>query len=288
MEYSPGGNNPYVSTVDGGTIDLVRSLGIEVVGSADLLQLFLTWSDDQLENHRRAAQALTETKDHALGLLRQRLAAAAPLDERGLQAAMAGELERRGMAMEHPPIVCFGTTSNDPHYTPPAEGSRPLRPGAVLMDLFCHVAGSDGCCADITWMAHVGTPGDAFAQTFAGVLAARDEGVRFLRGRFEAGEQVRGHEVDRAVRAVLANAGYEPYLLHRTGHSLGRTAAHGEAAHFDGIETLDERLILPGLGFTIEPGVYTPAFGVRSEINVFTLDRGVEITTAIQTELDVL
>ncbi len=156
------------------------------------------------------------------------------------------------------------------------------------MDLFCHVAGSDGGTADITWMAHVGAPLADFVRAFETVTTARDAGAALLRERLEARAAVRGFEVDEAVRAVLIAGGYEPYLLHRTGHSLGTVRPHGDAAHFDSIETLDERRVLPRLGFTIEPGVYTPEYGVRSEINVLAWDDGVEITTAIQTELDVL
>jgi Xaa-Pro aminopeptidase len=287
MEFSPQNNNPYVSKVDGGTIDLVRSLGVEVVSSGDLLQLFLAWTDAQLENHRRAAIVLTETKDAALRLIREHLSSGKPLTEFELQSQMCLEMEKRGMIYDHAPIVCFGVTSNDPHYTPSETGSRLLEPGAVLMDLFCQTSKNDPF-GDITWMAHVGTPNDAFTRAFDRVTASRDAGVNFLRSRLKAGLAVQGFEVDRAVRQVLIDAGYEKFLLHRTGHSLGSSAVHGEAAHFDGIETLDERKVLPRLGFTIEPGVYLPEFGVRSEINVCSLERDIEITTAIQTQLDVL
>jgi Xaa-Pro aminopeptidase len=288
MEYSPNGNIPYVSKVDAGSMDLVRSLGVDVVSSGDLLQLFLAWREDQLENHRKAAQALTETKDAALAMIRECHASNRALSEFELQSHMVDWMLERGMNTDHGPIVCFGVTSNDPHYSPSATRSNLLAPGPVLMDLFCNVKGTDGYCADITWMAHLGTPSDAFLRAFQYVTRSRDAGVDFLRSRLEAGQAVRGFEVDNTVRQVLVDAGYEPYLLHRTGHSLGIHTAHGDAAHFDGIETLDERLILPHLGFTIEPGVYTPEFGVRSEINVYSTGHGLEITTALQTELDVL
>ena len=155
------------------------------------------------------------------------------------------------------------------------------------MDLFCQTSKNDPF-ADITWMAHLGAPNAEFSRAFDRVTASRDAGVTFLRSKLEAGIAVQGFEVDNVVRQVLIDAGYEKYLLHRTGHSLGSSAVHGDVAHFDGIETLDERRVLPRLGFTIEPGVYLPEFGVRSEINVYSLDRGLEITTALQTELDML
>lgn len=288
MEYSPNGNIPYVSKVDGGTLDLVRGLGVEVASSGDLLQLFLTWSEAQLEDHRKASQALTETKDAALALIREHVSSKQPLSEFELQTHMVQQMEKRGMWLDHGPIVCFGVTSNDPHYSPSATRSRMLEPGAVLLDLFCKLPGTDTYCADITWMAHVGAPSDAFLKAFERVKTARDTGVTFLRGKLEANEIVKGFEVDKAVRQVLIDAGYEPYLLHRTGHSLGSSAVHGDAANFDGIETLDERRILPHLGYTIEPGVYLPEFGVRSEINVVSLERGLEITTAVQQSVDVI
>jgi Xaa-Pro aminopeptidase len=287
MEYSPQNNNPYVSKVDAGTIELVRGLGVEVFSSGDILQLFLSWTDAQLENHRKASRALTETKDAALGLIRERSSSQQPLTEFELQSFMCVQMEKRGMIYDHAPIVCFGRTSNDPHYTPPETHSNLLEPGAILMDLFCQTSKSDPF-ADITWMAHLGTPNEAFLRAFDRVTASRDAGVNFLRSKLEAGAAVQGFEVDQVVRQVLIDAGYEKYLLHRTGHSLGWTAVHGDVAHFDGIETLDERRVLPRLGFTIEPGVYLPEFGVRSEINVYSLEHGLEITTAIQHELDVI
>jgi Xaa-Pro aminopeptidase len=287
MEYSPQNNNPYVSKVDAGTVELVRGLGVEVFSSGDILQLFLAWTDAQLEHHRQASQALTETKDAALGLIRERHSSQQPLTEYELQSFMCRQMEERGMIYDHAPIVCFGRTSNDPHYTPSETHSNPLAPGAILMDLFCQTSKNDPF-ADITWMAHLGTPNDAFTRAFDCVTASRDAGVSFLRSRLEAGADIQGFEVDQVVRQVLIDAGYEKYLLHRTGHSLGWTAVHGDVAHFDGIETLDERRVLPRLGFTIEPGVYLPEFGVRSEINVYSFDRSLEITTAIQHELDVI
>ncbi len=287
MEYSPQNNNPYVSKVDAGTVELVRGLGVEVFSSGDILQLFLAWSDTQLENHRKASQALTETKDAALGLIREHASSQKPLTEYELQSFMCRQMEQRGMIYDHAPIVCFGRTSNDPHYTPSETHSNPLEPGAILMDLFCQTSKNDPF-ADITWMAHLGTPSAEFMRAFDRVTASRDAGVNFLRSRLEAGNDVQGFEVDQVVRQVLIDAGYEKYLLHRTGHSLGCTAVHGDVAHFDGIETLDERRVLPRLGFTIEPGVYLPEFGVRSEINVYSLERGLEITTAIQHALDVI
>lgn len=288
MEYSPNGNNPYVSKVDGGTLELVRSLGVEVVSSGDLCQLLLTWSPEQLANHRRAAEMLTRTKEMALELLRTRVAAGEAMTEYGLQQAMAGLMTEEGFEIGHPPIVGFGAGAGDPHYAPSEGSSRTLEPGqAVLMDLWCKVPGENPF-ADITWMAFFGEPTPEFMDAFLAVTRARDAGFDLLQERFAAGEPVRGHEVDDLVRGMLVDAGYEANLKHRTGHSLGVHAIHGDAAHFDGFETLDERLVLPGLGTTIEPGVYFPHFGVRSEINVYVAENGVELTTDRQFELDLI
>jgi len=288
MEYSPFGNNPYVSKVDGGTLELVRSLGVEVVSSGDLCQMLLAWSPQQLDNHRRASNMLTRTRDTALELLRARSAAGEPINEYEVQQRMLDLIESSGFEAGHAPIVGFGPGAGDPHYSPSAVSSRTLQEGdAVLLDLWCKVPG-DNPHADITWMAHHGAPTEEFMRAFNTVTAARDAGLDLLRERLERRQPVRGHEVDTCVRDVLINAGYEANLKHRTGHSLGNWAVHGDGAHFDAFETLDERLVLPGLGTTIEPGVYFPHFGVRSEINVYIASDGVELTTARQTELDLV
>lgn len=288
MECSPLGNNPYVSKVDGGTLDLIRSLGVEVVSSGDLAQLLLTWSPEQLEEHRRAAAMLTRTKDMALALLRSRVAEGATITEHELQQRMLETIVASGFEADHAPIVGFGPGAGDPHYSPPESGSRVLAEGdVVLLDLWCKAPG-DNPYADITWMAHRGAPSAEVVRAFHAVIAARNAGVRLLEERHAAGEPVRGHEVDTIVRSSLTDSGYGASLRHRTGHSLGTTAVHGDAAHFDAFETLDERLVLPGLGTTIEPGVYFPGFGVRSEINVYIGSAGVEVTTARQTALDLI
>jgi len=288
MEYSPNGNIPYVSKVDGGTIDLMRSLGVEVVSSGDLLQLFLAWTPEQLANHRKASAVLTGTKDAALAYIRQHVVNNTLLTEYELQQYMNQFTEKQGYESGHPPIIGFGPGGGDPHYVPSVTQSKTLERGdAILMDLWCKAPG-DNPFADITWMAFYGTPSDHFMRVYNTVLASRDAGVDLLQSRLSSGQTVKGYEVDLAVRKVLMDGGYEANLKHRTGHSLGNFITHGDATHFDGFETLDERLVLPGLGFTIEPGVYFSEFGVRSEINVYSKAGGIEITTARQTNLDVI
>lgn len=288
MEYSPGGNIPYVSKVDGGTIDLMRSLGVNVVSSGDLLQLFLAWTPEQLSNHRRASEVLTACKDAALVEIREHVSSNTPLSEYQLQQFMNDFIQDRGMRTEHAPIIGFGPGGGDPHYVPSATRSKTLEKGdAILMDLWGKVPG-DNPFGDITWMAFYGTPSDHFMKVYNAVVASRDAGVELLQSRLSSGQPIKGYEVDLAVRKVLIDAGYEANLKHRTGHSLGTVNTHGEVAHFDGFETWDERLVLPNLGFTIEPGVYFPEFGVRSEINVYSKPNGIEITTAVQRALDLV
>jgi Xaa-Pro aminopeptidase len=287
MEFSPLGNNPYVSKVDAGTIDLIRSFNVEIVSSGDLLQLFQAWSTEQLEDHKKANVVLTQTKDAALARIKHCFSSGIALSEFELQTFMCDFMVSKGMTYDHGPIVGFGVHSNDPHYAPQATGSKLLEPGPILLDLWCKVPG-ENYYGDITWMAHLGTPNAAFINAFDRVTASRDAGLNFLKTKLENAEEVRGFEVDQVVRQVLIDAGFESALLHRTGHSLGTVTTHGDVAHFDCIETLDDRRILPNLGFTIEPGVYLPEFGVRSEINVYSTSSGLELTSAIQTTLDVL
>lgn len=156
------------------------------------------------------------------------------------------------------------------------------------MDLWCREMGPDGVYADITWMAHAGEPDGAFSEMFDVVLAARDRGIGIIRDAFEGGRTLQGWEVDRAVREFITEAGYGHGLLHRTGHSLGSDALHGEAVHLDDFETRDERSLVPGVAVTVEPGVYLPRFGARSEVNVFLASGAAEVTTALQKHLDVL
>jgi Xaa-Pro aminopeptidase len=287
MEFSPLGNNPYVSKVDAGTIDLIRSFNLEVVSSGDLLQLFQAWSQTQLEDHKKANDVLTQTKDAALARIKHCFSSDIALSEFELQTFMCDFMESKGMTYDHGPIVGFGVHSNDPHYSPSATGSKLLKPGPILLDLWCKVPG-ENYYGDITWMAHLGTPNAAFIKAFDRVTASRDAGLNFLKTKLENAQEVRGFEVDQIVRQVLIDAGFEGALLHRTGHSLGTVTTHGDVAHFDSIETLDDRRILPKMGFTIEPGVYLPEFGVRSEINVYSTSTGLEVTSTLQTTLDVL
>lgn len=272
MQYSPMNAIPYVSRVDAGTIELVRAFGVEVVSSADLVQHFeAVWTPEQAASHFAAADGCRATVDAAFAEVRRALAAGRRLDEYRLQQFILEEFDRRGLTTDHPPIVAAGPNSADPHYSPGPERSSEIRPGDVLeLDVWARQSGPDTIFADITWTAAVARePSAEHAAVFDLVRRARDAAITLVTERVAAGRPVHGFEVDDAARAVIRAAGHADRFLHRTGHSIGR-AVHGNGANLDNLETRDERCLLPGTGFSIEPGVYLEGrVGVRSEVDVY-------------------
>lgn len=288
MEYSPGGDNPYVGTVDAGTIERVRGLGVDVVSSGDVAQVLELWTPERLEDHLTAADVVMEAKNAAFAFLRSRFRDGAEVRESEVQRLIMEVFEGAGLETEHAPNVSFGAHAGDPHYHPIA-GVRDavLQPGeVVLIDLFAKVARPDAPYADVTWMGVAGEPTPELASAFAAVRDARDAAFRVIADAYAAGRWPEGAEADRAARAVLVAAGRGDAFTHRTGHSLGARSTHGVAAHLDDFETADHRLLRPGLGVTIEPGVYYPHYGVRSEIDVVLADDGPHATTDLQAELE--
>jgi Xaa-Pro dipeptidase len=283
MEVSPGCAIPYVSRVDAGTVDLVRSLGVEVVSSADLVQVAgAVWSLAQLASHRRAAAGVLAVKDAAFAHVQERLADGLPVTEAGLQNFIRTQFAARGLVTDDPPIVAVNAHAADPHYGPRRDYDTPIRPGDLLLiDQFAREDAADAIYADITWMAYLG--GDVpprIRRVFETVRAARDAAVSFARDRLRAGQPVYGYEVDDACRSVITDAGFGPYFTHRTGHSIG-TSVHYNGVNIDNLETQDRRRLIPGVGFTIEPGIYLPdeRIGVRLEINCTVGEDDVEVTT---------
>lgn len=269
MEYSPGGNIPYLSRVDAGTLESVRERGVEVVSSGDLVQQFeAVWSPAQIATHQAASDALYRIKDRAFDVLRQ-VAAGQSTTEYALQQQMVGWFADEGLVSSDPPVVAVMANAGNPHYLPTASSHAPIgRDQLVLLDLWGKPSTAGAVYADITWVAYTGSVvPDEFARAFAAIAKARDVGVATVQAALDAGRAARGYEVDRAARGVLEAAGYGEAVLHRTGHSLGENV-HGNGAHLDDYETRDERQLLPGSGFTIEPGLYFDTFGVRTEINV--------------------
>jgi len=293
MEYSPGGQLPTMSYVDGGTLEMVRRLGVEVTSSADLFQHAMGgWSAAALESHQYACGHVSEVKDAAFEFVRQRLHRGSSCTECEVQEMMLREFERRGLEADHPPIVAVNAHSGDPHYSPAPEGSAPIRAGDwLLIDLWARRPGRQHVYADITWVAFAGQAAPApQRQVFDIVRSCRDLVVTELQERWQEGITVQGWELDAVARAFIADAGYGECFPHRVGHSLGPgPAVHGLGANLDDLETHDTRQILPGTGFTVEPGIYLPEFGIRLEIDVYVDPQsGPTVTTNTQDEVVLL
>ena len=282
MEVSARDAVPYLDRVPYGVVQLLESFGAQVVSSAPLVTRFAArWSAAELEGHRRAAEALAAIAPEALAWAGSETARGAEVREAGLQLRVLEAIERAGLVTGEPPIAAFGPNSALPHYEPHVGADLRLQAGQVLLlDLW---AGPPpvraSVFADQTWMAFAGRAPDAeVRRVWEAVRGARDAAVTLLRERWPAGAPVSGAEVDDAARGVIHGAGLAEYFVHRTGHSIDRDL-HGSGPHIDNFETADTRALMPGVGFSVEPGVYLPGrFGVRSEINVFLSEAGPEVT----------
>lgn len=286
MEYSPGNSIPYISRVDAGTIEAVRQLGIDVVSSGDLVQRFeAIWSKEALKTHVAASERLYRVKDRAFDFIRESRRAGRALTELEVQRQMLGWFEQEGLFTDSPPVVAAQENAGDPHYGPSEQKHRAIGNGeVVLLDLWGKLKTPGAVFADITWVGFTAaTVPEKYVKAFNAARDGRDAAVALVQHRVAAGQGIRGFEVDRACRTVLEAAGYGAHFVHRTGHSLG-TEVHGNGVHMDDYETHDERRLIPGTGFTIEPGVYTPEFGVRTEINMYVGEREALVTGPLQTE----
>lgn len=289
MQYSPMNAIPYLSRVDAGTIDLVRSLNVEVVTSADLVQQFeAVWDETQLTSHRVAAEGLRAIVDEAFGFVGTSLAEQRELTEYKLQQYILSRMQARGLVTSSPPIAAVNAHSADPHYGPSSEGAAPIRPGdLVLIDLWAKQPGPGAVYADITWTGYVGQVVPARHQNvFQIVRQARDAAVTFVQSQVRGGAFPYGWEVDDVCRQVIQDAGYGKYFVHRTGHSIGEEV-HGNGANIDNLETQDARRLLPCTCFSIEPGIYLPEeFGIRSELDVYLSSHDAMVYgQPVQTEL---
>ena len=287
MEYSPDCAIPYLSRVDAGTAEAVRRRDVEIVSSGDLVQRFeASWNADQLASHRGASEALYRIKDRAFETAGAAVRNRRPLTEYELQQQMVTWFEQEGLVSDSAPVVAIGGNAGNPHYLPDAARCQPIVADEVLLlDLWGKYATPGAVFADITW---VGVTGAAVpeepARAFRAVAEARDAAVALVEDAARTGRDLRGWEVDKAARAVLERAGYGNRILHRTGHSLGESV-HGNGVHLDDYETHDDRRLLPGAGFTIEPGLYFETFGVRTEINMFRGEHDARVTGARQMEI---
>ena len=279
MEYSPNGAIPYISRVDAGTVDRVRALGAEVVSSGDLTQRFeAVWDNAALATHRAASEHLYAIKDRAFALIRDGVRSGR-LTEFGVQQAMVEWFAEAGLVTDCPPVVAAQESSRNPHYLPTADSHRPIGPDmVVLLDLWGKLDRPGAVYADITWMGYTAAEvPPVVAERFTAARDAREAAVALVTERAAAGTPLAGWEVDRAARGVIDSAGWGASFLHRTGHSLGEEV-HGNGVHMDDYETHDERKLLPGTGFTIEPGIYREDFGIRTEINMVVGRGSAEVT----------
>lgn len=281
MEYSPGDAVPYLDRVPAGVIEMVRSAGATVVTSADLVSRFYAvWTDDQRASHERASRAVSTIGQQAIRLAGSRADSASPLTEHALQKWIMERFDSGGLESDHGPIVAIGPNAANPHYEPTASSSATIKRGDILLvDLWARE--KNGVFADQTWMGSLGAPSERDTKVWLAVRDARDAAISLLRERLDAHKPVRGGEVDDAARAVITQRGYGEHFIHRTGHSIDPRDLHGSGPHIDNLETREERELIPGVGFSIEPGIYLPGdVGMRSEVNGFIGADGVLITPA--------
>src|SRR3954467_2742946 len=268
MEYSPGDAVPYLDRVPAGALEMVRNAGAIVVSSADLVSRFYAvWSADQRASHERAARAVSTIGQEAIRLAGSRADSAAPLTEYALASWIRERFEAGGLETDHGPIVAIGPNAANPHYEPTAEKSATIKRGDILLvDLWARE--KNGIFADQTWMGSLGEPSERDRKVWLAVRDARDAAIALLEGRLGAHGRLRGGEVDDAARAVITKRGYGEYFIHRTGHSIDPRDLHGSGPHIDNLETREERALIPGVGFSIEPGIYLDGdVGMRSEVN---------------------
>lgn len=292
MQYSPENALPYLATVDAGTVELVRRLGAEVVSSAALVARFQGLLDAvQVESHREAGERIHAVLAEVFAEIGRRSRTDRPMCEREAADAILAGFTARGIVPEgHGPNVSAGANAADPHYDPPASGSAALTTGtAVLIDLWGKLAGdARSVVYDITWCGWIGPepPPAEYARRFEVAAAARDAALETIRRACDAGREVRGCDADDAARAVIEAAGYGAFFTHRTGHAID-TRTHGSGVNLDNFETCDTRPILPGACFSIEPGIYDPPWGVRTEINavVHPVTRQLRVYGPVQREL---
>jgi len=279
MEYSPGGAVPYGDYVPAGTLELVRAAGASPVSSAELVSRYCSvWSADDLAGHLRAAGILSEIAQASIRRIGERARAGDPVDEHEVTRWVLEAFDRAGLVTESPPSVSYGEHAARVHYEAPAEGSSPIVPGQLLLlDLWAREPGR--IYADQTWMAAIGTPSARAAELWNVVRGARDAALDLLRRRLEAGQPVAGAEADRASRGVIEAAGYGDRIVCRTGHSIDRVGLHGFGPTIDDTESFDSRLIVPGVGFSVEPGIYFPGeVGLRTEVNAHARADGLDVT----------
>ncbi len=287
MQYSPKNEIPYVSMVDAGTIELVRSAGPRIFTSADLVQKYeACWSAQQLESHLVAGATVDRIVREAFQLAAKGVREKKPLTEYDLKVWILKEFEAAGLTTEEGPDIAVNEHASDPHYGPVAGKSAPIREGdLLLLDVWAKQRAPGSVYYDITWTGFLGANvPEKHAKVFRAVREARDKAVDLIRTSIAGGKPLQGWQVDNAARAVIQKAGYGKYFFHRTGHSIGESV-HGNGVNMDGLETRDVRHLIAGTCNSIEPGIYLPEFGIRSEVNVYIGEREARVTGAVQQEI---
>ncbi len=289
MQYSPNNLVFTVSLVDGGTVEMVRGLGKNVVSSADLVAQFeATMTDEQIQTHFEARDAIDAITAAAFQEIGRRVRNGGTT-EHDIQKWFMEAFSREKLITDDPPIVAVNAHSGNPHYEPSAANPTPIREGDfVLLDVWAKKNKPGAVYYDITWTGFVGkAPSDRQRQIFDIVRGARDAGAAKVTSAIAEGRRIAGWEVDRATRDYIKQSGYGDYFIHRTGHSIG-TEVHANGANMDDLEIHDEREILPNSCFSIEPGIYLPQFGVRSEVNILVRKGSAEVTGKVQTEIVII
>jgi Xaa-Pro aminopeptidase len=279
MEYSPGDAVPYLDRIPAGVIEMVRAAGATIVSSADLVtQFYAVWTEENLASHLRAAEIVAEVAKRAFKRAGDAAKSGSPTTEYQLQQWILEQFASNKLSTDHGPIVAIGPNAANPHYEPTIEHDATINTGDILLiDLWARE--ENGVFADQTWMGSLGQPGEKEMKVWLAVRDARDAAIALLRERLDAGQTLKGGEVDDASRNVITSRGFGPQFLHRTGHSIDSRDLHGSGPHIDNLETREERLLIPGIGFSIEPGVYlADDVGMRSEVNAYVSDSGVVIT----------
>jgi Xaa-Pro aminopeptidase len=282
MEYSAGDAVPYLDRVPAGVLEMVRAAGAEVVSSSELVtRFYATWTDEQLASHRRTAEKIAQIAQRALQYAGAEAHAGRSVTEFALRERVLDEFRKASIETIDPPVVAVGPNAANPHYEPRSDNPVPIAVGdVVLLDLWAREP-NGGTWADQTWMASVGAPTPRAVQVWTAVRDARDAAIALLRDRVTGRLAVRGGEADDAARQVITTAGFGDRFTHRTGHSIDSRDLHGSGPHIDNLETREERLLVPGVAFSIEPGIYIPGeIGVRSEINAYVGDGELVVTPA--------
>ena len=290
MQYSPNCAVPYVAMVDAGTVELVRSLGVGVVTSANLIQFFESrWGAAQLENHLEAGRRIDRIRAESFARISAKQRAGERITEWEMQQFILGRFQEEGLFTDHGPDVAVNANASNPHYNPTKDACSEIRRGdLVLLDMWAKLDKPDGVYYDITWTGFCGESApDRIRNVFTIVRDARDAAIDRVTKAVAAKESLCGYQVDDAARAHIREAGYADYFFHRTGHSIG-AEVHGTGANMDNLETHDERRVIPWTCFSIEPGVYLPEFGIRSEVDMFVDESSARVTGELQRELVVV